>query len=310
MSTIFLALCIAVAALAAGLHHRNAARDAAGELYRLQADQASAFAALAEAKARSEAGTRRLAELSKELADTMTELRNSSETALRARIEPDPANEGAWPTDRPYFYLPKRLLLDIGFTALAADGEPTAECVALLGMTPAERSAVRQAWADLRFELQELQLRSAERIPEDVPHDDPDRRSVRFRLSALTNQLPVLRGQIGSRLAEALGNRRAGILEPHLQERLADLTPPLGDRECFVTYRAERSAEGDVQHYLRFDSVDGGTTYQFPVGTLRADQGVIDDGLAVFGLTFPIGPNSPLWNYRHLFGDQPLLRPR
>lgn len=310
MNSPLLILGIAVAALAAGLHHRNAAREAAVELGRLRAEQATASAALEEAQTRAEAATHGLTEVSKHLDAAMAELRTASEAALRARIEPDPATEGAWPTNRPYFYLPKRFLPDIGFSALTADGEPTVECLALLGMTPTERAGLRQAWSDLKLELQELQLRSAEQVPGTDPQDDPDRRSVRFRLGALTNELPVLNGRLASRLVEAIGTTRTRLLQAPLEERLADLTTPLGARECFITLRAERTAEGEVLHYLRFEAVDGNTTFQYPVGSLRADQGLIEDDVAAFGQTFPIDPYSPLWNYRHLFGDQPLLRPK
>ena len=42
------------------------------------------------------------------------------------------------------------------------------------------------------------------------------------------------------------------------------------------------------------------------VGTLQANPERNGDD----SLTSPIGSNSPLWHYRHLFGDQPLLLPR
>jgi len=299
MKPFLVTLGVAVAALVASLYHRNGARDAAVELTRLQAEEATAVAKLAEVQARSDVEAQRLKEVSRELAEAMAELRSISET------ETDPATEGAWPSDRPYFYLPKRFLPDIAFTALTADGEPTAECIALLGMTPAERAELLQAWTDLRFELQELQLRSAERVPQADTQADPDRRSIRYRLSNLTDQIPLLRDQLGSRLVEALGTNRAGILQARLKEHLASLTPPIGDSDCFVTYRAERTAEGDVEHYLRFDATEGRRTHQAPLGILRANPRMTED----HSRTFPIGPDSPLWNYRHLFGEQPLLRP-
>ncbi|MEN9733773.1 MAG: hypothetical protein RLZ45_1768 [Verrucomicrobiota bacterium] len=304
MNSFLIPVGIAVAALTAGLHHWNAARDAAADRARLQAEQATAVATLAEAQARSDAAAKRLAEASEELVATLAELRSASEAALQARVEPDRATEGAWPSDRPYFYLPKRVLSDIGFAALTADGEPTPECLALLGMTPSEQADLRQAWADLRFELQELQLRSAERIPEANPEADPNRRAIRFRLSGLTNQLPILRAQLQSRLTETLGSIRAQLLQVPLNEPLRDLTGPFNNSDYVVTYRAERNAEGDVQHMLGFDTGEGSRA-EMSVGTLHANpEKNVDDSL-----TFPIGSNSPLWHYRHLFGDQPLLLP-
>ena len=294
---------IAVAALAASVHHRNAARHAAADRARLQAEQATAVTTLAGVQARVDTTAKNLAEASRELTATRAELRSASEAALQARVEPDPATEGAWPSNRPYFYLPKRVLSDIVFAALTSDGEPTTECLALLGMTPSEHADLRQAWADLRFQLQELQLRSAERIPEATPKADPNRRAVRFRLSGLTNELPILRDQIQSSLTEILGSTRAAVLQAPLKGRLRYLNGQYIDRDCVITYSAERTAGGDVNHFLHF--AGDGRSAQAPVGTLHANPEKNTSG----GLTFPIGPKSSLWNYRHLFGDQPLLSP-
>lgn len=295
---------IAVAALAASLHHRNAARHAAADRARLQAEQAMAVTTLAGVQARVDTTAKNLAEASRELTATRAELRSASEAALQARVEPDPATEGAWPSNRPYFYLPKRVLSDIVFAALTSDGEPTTECLALLGMTPSEQADLRQAWADLRFQLQELQLRSAERIPEANPEADPNRRAVRFRLSSLTNEIPILRDQLQSSLTKSLGSTRATVLQAPLKEQMRNLNGPFSNRDYVITYSAERTGEGDVNHFLHFDTGDGLST-QAPVGTLHANLEKNAGG----GLTFPIGPKSSLWNYRHLFGDQPLLSP-
>lgn len=296
---------ISVAALVGSLHQRNGARKAAAELARLQAEEAAAAATLSEVQARSSAESERLEEVSRELAEAMSELRSASDAAIRDRIEPAPAVEGAWPSGRPYFYLPKRLLPEIGFTPLTSDGEPTAECRAVLGMTPAEQAELKQAWADLRFEVQELQVRSAKRIDEAAPAD-PDRRSIRFRLPNISDLLPVLRERLRERLAHAIGATRARLIEEPLQERLVELGSPLAVGDGFVIYLAERDADGGVNHYLRFETANGATASQFHVGTLPADPAMSDGS----ELPFPIGPDSPLWNYRHLFGDQPLLRPR
>jgi multidrug efflux pump subunit AcrA (membrane-fusion protein) len=304
MNSFLVPIGIAVAALAASLHHRNAARHAAADQARLRAEQATAVTTLAGVQARIDNTAKNLAEASRELTAARAELRTASEAALQARVEPDPATEGAWPSNRPYFYLPKHILSDIGFAVLTSDGEPTTECLALLGMTPSEQADLRQAWADLRFQLQELQLRSAERIPEANPEADPNRRAVRFRLSSLTNEIPILRDQLQSSLTKSLGSTRAQLLQPDLEERLRELNGPYSDLDLVVTYRAERAAEGDVHHFLQFEAGDSRRTQLF-VGTLHAKPEKKGDD----GLTFPIGPQSPLWNYRHLFGDQPLFSP-
>jgi hypothetical protein len=308
MSQIVIACLVFVAALAATLHQRQTARIAATALSRLRSEAASANSALATFQTRTAASAKRQAELSLDLSAASAELKAASEAALHSRIEPDPTTEGPWPADKPYFYLPKRFLSDIGFTALTPDGAPTPEAIALLGLTPSERDDLRHAWADFRFALQELQVQSAERIPDTNAVPDPDRRAIRFKLSSLTNQLPRLREQLDARLTDAVGSTRAQLLQSPLENRLEDLTTPLGDRDCFITYHAERSTDGTVRHWLRFDTTDGSAMYQYPVATLTPGQSITDtDGMAASALAFPINPGSLLWHYRHLFGDQPLL---
>lgn len=308
MTQILIACIVFTAALAATLHHRQGARSAATELSRLRAGQSAASSAISDAHARSAAAARRQAELSLDLTSASAELKAASEVALRARTEPDLATEGAWPADKPYFYLPKRFLSQIGFTALTPDGRPTPEAIALLGLTPSERDDLRTAWADFRFDLQELQIQSAERMPDTNAVPDPNHPAIRFKLGSLTNELPRLREQLNARLTDAVGSTRAQFLQSPLENRFEDLTHPLGDRDCFITYHAERSADGTVQHWLRFDATDGSSMYQFPVANRAPDPSISDnDGGAMSDLDFPIQPNSPLWHYRHLFGDQPLL---
>jgi hypothetical protein len=304
MSQIVIAGLVFVAALAATLHHRQAARSAATELSRLRAEQTAANSTLASFQTRTADSAKRHAELSLDLSAASAELKATSEAALHSRIEPDPATEGAWPADKPYFYLPKRFLSDIGFTALGADGEPTLEAVALLGLTPSERDELRHAWADFRFDHQELQVQSAERIPDTNAFPDPNRRSIRFKLSSLANQLPRLREQLDVRLTEAVGATRAQILRSPLENRIEDLTSPIGERDCIVGYHAERAVDGGVQHYLRFEAADGSSMHQYAVGFTRTITG---EAPAADNEPYRADVGDALWHYRHLFGDQPLI---
>lgn len=308
MNQILLAGAVLLASLAVTLHHRTAARTAASELAHLKAEQAAANLALAEVQARSNSSSERHAELSLDLAATAAELKVTSDIALGARTEPDPATEGSWPADKPYFYLPKRHLADIGFSALTPDGEPTPEAIALLGLTPSERDDLRNAWADFRFDLQERQVQSAERMPDTNSITDSNRRSIQFKLSSLSDDLPQLREQLDTRINDAVGSTRAQFLRSPLEDRLDDLTSPLGDRDSLVTYRAERKPDGNVQHWLRFDATDGTAMYQYPVQFIAPEQDFTDGGSqTISGIRLPITPDSPLWHYRHLFGDQPLI---
>jgi len=308
MTQIVIACLVFIAALAATLHHRKTARTAASELSQLQAELAAAQVVLAGFQARTAASSNRLAELSLDLAAASAELKAASEVALRARTEPDPATEGAWPASKPYFYLPERLLSEIGFSAITADGEPTQEAIALLGLTPSDRDELRKAWTDFRFDLQELQLQSAVRMPDTNAVSYPNRRSIRFKLSGLTNQIPRLREQLDARLTTAIGATRTQLLHSPMEARIEDLTTPIGDRDCIVGYHAERSADGTVQHYLRFEAGDGSSMHQYVVDFMRWGQPT-SDGVSHSTAKEPYRTSvgSPLWHYRHLFGDQPLL---
>lgn len=304
MSQIIIACVVFVVAFAATLHHRQAARIAARELARLQSEQAAAHATLAGFQTRTSSTAKRQVELSSDLAAAAAELRAVSETTLRSRIEPDPATEGAWPANKPYFYLPKRLLADIGFTALDANGIPTAEGIALLGLTPSQRDDLRNAWSDFRFDLQELQVQSAERIPDTHSILDSNRRSVRFKVPTLAHETQRLLEQFDARLTEAVGSTRAQLLHSVLEGHIEDLTPPFNDRNGIVGYHAERAADGSVQHYIRFEAADGSSSHQYAVSFLRVTN---SGSPAPDSETYRTFAGDVFWHYRHLFGDQPLL---
>lgn len=111
-----------------------------------------------------------------------------------------------------------------------------------------------------------------------------------------------------ARLTEAIGATRAQFLRSPLESRLEDLTTPIGDRDCIVGYHAERAADGTVQHYLRFEATDGSSMHQYVVDFMRWGQPT-SDGVSHSTAEEPYRTSvgSPLWHYRHLFGDQPLL---
>lgn len=303
MSQFLIAGIVFVAALAATLHHRQTARTAAAELSQIEAEKAAAKATLAALQARTTAASKRQAELSLDLTAASAELKAASEVALRARTEPDPTTEGAWPADKPYFYLPKRLLPEIGFAALTAEGAPTPEAIALLGLTPSERDDLANAWAEFRFSLQELQLQSAERLPDTNAVPDPNRPSIRFKLSGLTNHIPQLQAQIEAKLTEAVGSIRAQILRSPLEDMLDNMITPIGSRDCFVTYYAERDLTGAVQHHVQIEADDETRlSITTQVGFFRFLPSSPD-----VQSPYRADESSLLWHYRHLFGDQPLL---
>ena len=131
---------------------------------------------------------------------------------------------------------------------------------------------------------------------------------MQFRLASVGNEVKQLQSQLGQRLEALLGATRAELLAAPLQDRAQQLTPPIGDDDVLLTYYAERRSDGTIQHFLRFDDAARRTMYQYPVAFIRPEQGMTDgESHSISGLKFPLDPESPLWSYRHLFGDQPLL---
>ncbi len=240
--------------------------------------------------------TRKNDERRSNLAAVSAELEEISATARRSQPEHNRLSEGSWPDGKPYFYLSKGLLNQIGFAVLGANGQPTVEATKLLGMTPQERNEFGQAWEEFHFGLQELQARSAKPLPNTDGSTDPNKRSVGFRLGDFSAGLKDLRSKLDFQIEAKLGATRAGILSPHLNQHIDDVAPPFGVDESLVSFQAERQADGSVRHQLQFESSDRSSKTFHPVyfaedGTLGTDE------------------NSALWNYRHLFGDKPLLFP-
>jgi len=132
--------------------------------------------------------------------------------------------------------------------------------------------------------------------------------AVQFRLASVSNEVKQLQAQLGQRIEVLLGSTRAELLAAPLQDRAQQLMPPIVDDNVLLTYYAERQPDGTILHFLRFDDAARRTMYQYPVVFIRPDQGMTDgESHSISGLKFPLDPDSPLWSYRHLFGDQPLL---
>ena len=84
----------------------------------------------------------RLAARHEELAAARVDLaRNAEEARALHPAEGDPAVEGTWPASRPYFYLAKKHLGQVGYVVLSPDRHLSEEAATLFGMSAAERAA-------------------------------------------------------------------------------------------------------------------------------------------------------------------------
>ena len=82
----------------------------------------------------------------------------------------------------------------------------------------------------------------------------------------------------------ALGATRAQLLWDRLPH---GPTGPEGDVDSLVTYYADRKEDGTVAHFIS-EKTKG-------LGGLTS------------GVAFPVEPGTVLWQWRHLFGEEPLI---
>jgi hypothetical protein len=296
----------AAVGLRQGMNHRSDQK----ELLKLRTEERTLQNTIAEHDARTSESSRRSSDHRSELDQINAELRAISDAIVRTAPVPDPETEGRWPVDRPYFHLPKRLLDQISYSMFTADGKPTEETKILFGLTPHEREMLWQAWTDFRSDLQELQIRSAERLPDGPVVANSVERSVRFHMHDLTQEIAGLRSRLDARIEHDLGLTRARLLADPLDEQISPLTSPIGDREVIIAYQADRQTDGSIRHWLSFSDPAGTVMYNQPVEFQIPNPPLnYGESPAVIDTGSPLAPNSPLWNYRHLFGDQPLLSP-
>ena len=294
----------AAVGLRQGMNHRSDQK----ELLKLRTEERTLQNTIAEHDARTSESSRRSSNHRSELDQINAELRAISDAIVRTAPVPDPETEGRWPVDRPYFHLPKRLLDQISYSIFTADGKPTEETKILFGLTPHEREMLWQAWTDFRSDLQELQIRSAERLPDGPVVANSVERSVRFHMHAITEELAGLRSRLDGRIEHYLGLTRARLLADPLDEQISNLTSPIGDREVVIVYRADRQTDGSIQHYLSFSDPAGTVMYNQPVEFQIPNPPLnYGESPAVIDTGSRLSPDSALWNYRHLFSDQPLL---
>jgi hypothetical protein len=120
----------------------------------------------------------------------------------------NPAGEGMWPADKPYFYLAKKRLREVGPPPFMGADRLSRESVILYGMTPAEKSATEQAYRDY---VERSRQFGGFRVPTIGPPFDmhrQDRGKTSAANAARPEEIIALRQALKSAWGEILGEAR------------------------------------------------------------------------------------------------------
>jgi hypothetical protein len=233
----------------------------------------------------------RLADRREKLVASRSEVARVARAARFAEAPPpDPAAEGAWPPTKSYFYFHKKHLRRLGFTMMQSDKHLSDEAGVLFGMTSAERASVDNSIQQMWEAVQRLQSGNAQLEPSAVSRNSVDHQAITYHMPSLTNEVIQIQHECESSIADTLGGNRSALFVERIKPSLDRAYGEFGNHDYSVTLRADRDGAGNVTHCLEFsfDEGHGRSTYSYPV-------------------EFPLTSESPLWNYRHLFGQAPLL---
>lgn len=173
--------------------------------------------------------TRLARRLETELVDRRAESNRvaTESAAIRAQAEvvekppTNPAEEGHWPSDRPYFYLSKKHLAGVRYSPLTDRDEVSDAAATLLGMTGADRAHVNAALSRAREEIRQLELELA--VPTNPP---PSLNGYKGeKTSYFIPRLPderfmKIQTNFGATLAQRLGPNRTQILARRIGETM------------------------------------------------------------------------------------------
>ena len=233
-----------------------------------QEDLRGAQERLRESQAQIEAARSNLAHATRELAVATTAAFN-------------PAIEGSWPASRPYFYLPKKYLAQIGYAAFTPQARVSDEGAVLFGMTPSERAAVDAAAGSFMKEFLQLEASQAERLtPPDGSTNSPHR-EISFRMPRLNEQLIPLRAEYENALLAAVGPSRAELFGARAAEQFEANLNRFGFQPGILTFVMDTNPDGSTRYQIRAEPETGGVTL-------------------TTGIPSPDEANSAFGRYRHL----------
>jgi hypothetical protein len=107
----------------------------------------------------------------------------------------------------------------------------------------------------------------------------------------LTNEFAAARTALMAGWHQVLGDERMKLVTPALESQLEEVGRQPMEQESVVRLTANRRADGTIRHQLEFEY-------------FREGKKVRSSSTSV---SFPTQPGSALWEYRHLFGTEPLI---
>jgi hypothetical protein len=210
----------------------------------------------------------------------------AEESNTMAALPTKETTEGQWPEGKPYFYLSKPLLSVIGYPMFDISGELSDTAVKLFGMSLREQIEVNLALREARRQMEESEVMHAEPVKMDPSINTPDHQEISYHIPALTNEWMEIQNGLKARLSEVLGEQRSSFFIKPL-EAIPQKKSELKERT--LTYSADRQPDGAVHHTIKVATADGSST------SLSG----------AFG--YPINETHPVWPYRFLFGNEPLI---
>ena len=235
-----------------------------------------------------------LKERRQQLAATRAELAAAEEETRRAQpFPPDPAKEGLWPTNKPYLLMAKRLLGSVEYPAIEPGYRLSDTAASLFGMSAAEQASVNNSLQAFDEAARRIFVDKAKPIEPAGGANTPGHQEVAFRVEATADEMRVLGEDFNEAVQATLGPDRAGVF---LEQAGAAIEQSQylyqhRDQGFEIKLTADRQANGELSHQLQvsIQDPDGGSSHY---GS---------------GIQYPLEPGSALWNYRDLFGDQPLI---
>ena len=244
-------------------------------------------------RARAAEWERRQAVLQRQLAECEDRLRQLQEkqTALPSPITgqivpPDPARQGGWPAEAPYFYLPKKDLGSVGYPLF--DGNRlTDDATLLFGMTPTERETVDAAYDQMWRRFRQLEIQRMEPVETPKKWTPHMQDSISYRIPSLESEARALRVDFEASLQQTLGATRAKYLLEAADDYLRRNLDDLGQHARIISFGYIHQPKGQVQRmYGILDEATG-------VGEARSFT--------------ELEPDWPISYYARLFGiDVPI----